>query len=211
MSAICEEQGAAALPSASQLFESVVLPHLDEAHGLVRYLTGCRADADDVLQEASVRMLRFVHNYRGGDARSWVLSVARNTAFAWLRAKRRSFCSVSGENAAALPMETVLDTAADENEEAFAVEARRREAEALRRVIDTMPRGHREAIVLRDLGGFDYSEIASKLQLPIGTVMSRVSRGRAALKRRLIEGLDRAEHGQKTRASAPLPAERHVR
>ena len=187
MSAICEERSAAARPDASQLFQSVVLPHLDEAHGLVRYLTGCRADADDVMQEASVRMLRFVHTYRGGDARSWVLSVARNTAFTWLRAKRRSFCSVSGENAPALPIETVFDTAADESEEAFAVESRRREAEALRRVIDRMPRGHREAIVLRDLGGLDYSEIASKLQLPIGTVMSRVSRGRAMLRQRLID------------------------
>jgi len=187
MSAMCEERGASAPPSASELFQSVVLPHLDEAHGLIRYLTGCRADADDVLQEASVRMLRFVHNYRGGDARSWVLSVARNTAFTWLRAKRRSFVSASGENAAALPIETAFDTAADESEEAFAVEARRREAEALRRVIDRMPRGHREAIVLRDLGGFDYSEIASKLQLPIGTVMSRVSRGRALLRRRLVD------------------------
>lgn len=192
MSVIGEQKGADAPASASQLFHSVVLPHLNEAHGLVRYLTGCRADADDVLQEASVRMLRFVHTYRGGDARSWVLSIARNTAFSWLRAKRRSFCTVSGENAAALPMETVLDTAADENEEAFAVEARRREAEALRRVIDKMPRGHREAIVLRDLGGFEYSEIASKLQLPIGTVMSRVSRGRASLKRRLIGAGGRA-------------------
>jgi RNA polymerase sigma-70 factor, ECF subfamily len=192
MSAMGEESvGASAPPDASRLFHSVVLPHLDEAHRLVRYLTGCRADADDVLQEASVRMLRFVHTFRDGDARSWVLSVARNAAFSWMRAKRRGF-RAGNEHAAALPVESALDTAVDEREEAFAVEARRRESEALRRAIDAMPRGQREVIVLRDLGGLDYAEIASKLQLPIGTVMSRLSRGRALLKRRLTDAPDAA-------------------
>jgi RNA polymerase sigma-70 factor (ECF subfamily) len=187
MSATCEEGAeASALPDATQRFHSVVLPHLDEARRLVRYLTGCRTDADDVLQEASVRMLRFVHTFRDGDARSWVLSVARNAAFSWMRAKRRGF-RAGNDHASALPAESALDTAVDEREEAFAVEARRRESETLRRAIDAMPRGQREVIVLRDLGGLDYAEIASRLQLPIGTVMSRLSRGRALLKRRLVD------------------------
>ena len=84
------EPATAPVPSRHLLFQRVVQPHLKEAHRLARHLAGCAADADDIIQETSVRLLRFLHTYRGGDARSWVLSVARNSAFSWLRTNRRA-------------------------------------------------------------------------------------------------------------------------
>jgi len=163
-----------------KLFASVVAPHLGEAHRLARFLTGCRADADDVLQETTVRLFRFIHSYRGGDARSWVLRVARNTAFTWLRANRRS--------AEALREEDSPDYELDQSEDGFSVEARRQEIDALRSAIDALPSDQRAVVVMRDLSGLQYNEIASTLRVPIGTVMSRLSRGRRVLRSRLLCG-----------------------
>jgi RNA polymerase sigma-70 factor (ECF subfamily) len=171
-------------PSSVQhkLFSNVVVPHLREAHRLARYLTGCRADADDVVQETTVRLFRFMHAYRGGDARSWVLRVARNTAYSWLRSNRRRSESWSEDSLDHRPQ----DHGPQEDEDAFAIEARRQEINALRSAIDALPPDQREVIVLRDLSGFQYTEIASTLRVPIGTVMSRLSRGRRILKHRLL-------------------------
>jgi RNA polymerase sigma-70 factor, ECF subfamily len=172
-----------------KLFSNVVVPHLGEAHRLARYLTGCRADADDVVQETTVRLFRFMHAYRGGDARSWVLRVARNTAYSWLRSNRRpreSWNEDSPDHRGHDPADGYRNGAPQEEEDAFTIEARRQEIDALRTAIDALPSDQREVIVLRDLSGFQYTEIASTLRVPIGTVMSRLSRGRRVLKHRLL-------------------------
>jgi RNA polymerase sigma factor (sigma-70 family) len=142
-----------------------------------RSLTNSSADADDVLQEATVRLLRFIQGYRGGDSRSWVVRVARNTALTWLQSNRR-------RNDREWTSEAEVEV--DECEDLFAIEARRRESEALRLAISTLTREQREIIVLRDLNGFQYSEIAVVLSIPMGTVMSRLSRARAVLQQRLL-------------------------
>jgi RNA polymerase sigma-70 factor, ECF subfamily len=169
----------------NERFEAVVLPHLQEVRRLARSLTNSGADADDVLQEATVRLLRFIHGYRGGDSRSWVMRVARNTAISWLRTnRRRNHVALSegqpGESERAPQLEV------DQCEDLFAIEARRRDGEALRRAINTLNREQREILVLRDLNGFQYSEIAVVLSIPLGTVMSRLSRARAVLHERLV-------------------------
>jgi RNA polymerase sigma factor (sigma-70 family) len=167
----------------NERFETVVLPHLHEVLRLARSLTNSGADADDVLQEATVRLLRFIHGYRGGDPRSWVMRVARNTAITWLRTNRRrnhvGLGSQPGEPEWAPEVEDAVC------EDLFVIEARRRESEALRRAIDTLNREQREIIMLRDLNGFQYSEIAVVLSIPLWTVMSRLSRARAVLQGRL--------------------------
>jgi RNA polymerase sigma factor (sigma-70 family) len=167
----------------NERFETVVLPHLHEVRRLARSLTNSGADADDVLQEATVRLLRFIRGYRGGDSRSWVMRVARNTAITWLRTNRRR--NHVGLNDPSGEPEWLPEVEIEVCEDLFAIEARRRESEALRRAINTLNREQREIIVLRDLNGLHYSEIAVVLSIPVGTVMSRLSRARAALQARL--------------------------
>jgi RNA polymerase sigma-70 factor (ECF subfamily) len=163
--------------------------HLNEIRRLARSLTASGPDADDVLQEATVRLLRFIDGYRGGDARSWVMRVARNTAISWLRAnRRRNHVALDGYSGEMLCSEWVADAEADESEDLFAIEVRRQEGQALRRAIGMLSHEQREIVVLRDLNGFQYNEIATALGIPIGTVMSRLSRARAALQERLLRG-----------------------
>jgi RNA polymerase sigma factor (sigma-70 family) len=185
----------------NERFESVVVPHMKDIRRLARSLTNSGADAEDVLQEATVRLLRFIHGYRGGDSRSWVLRVARNTAISWLRTNRRrnhvGFGCLPGESP--LP-QWAPEAEADEREDLFAIEARRREGEALRRAIGTLTREQREIIVLRDLNGFQYTEIAAVLSIPLGTVMSRLSRARAVLQDRL----QRADDSPAMMAACPM-------
>ena len=169
----------------NERFARVVLPHLDAVHSLARSITGSGADADDVLQEATMRLLRFIHGYRGGDARSWVLRVARNTAFSWLRTNRRLGQLPQEDNVGGMWLDPARDAGVDECEDPFEMEARRREGEALRRAIDSLPREQQEIVVLRDLNGLQYCEIATALRIPIGTVMSRLSRARAVLTREI--------------------------
>jgi RNA polymerase sigma-70 factor (ECF subfamily) len=145
-------------------------------------------EVDDGLRPETV-LLRFIHGYRGGDSRSWVLRVARNTAISWLRTNRRRNHVGLGIRPGDLPLPEWTPEA-DEREDLFAIEARRRDGEALRRGIGTLTREQREIIVLRDLNGFQYTEIAAVLSIPLGTVMSRLSRARAVLKDRLQRGDD---------------------
>ena len=175
----------------NERFETVVVPHIKEIRRLARSLTNSGADAEDVLQEATVRLLRFIHGYRGGDSRSWVLRVARNTAISWLRTNRRRNHVGLGIRPGDSPLpQWVAEAEADEREDLFAIEARRRDGEALRRAIGTLTREQREIIVLRDLNGFQYTEIAAVLSIPLGTVMSRLSRARAVLQDRMQRGDD---------------------
>jgi len=148
------------------------MPHLAAAYNLARWLTRNEHDAQDVVQEAYLRALRAFDGYRGGDPRAWVLSIVRNTSYTWLQ--RRGALSAG---AADDPAEVPDDPAA--GPEAHAI--RRADAQLLRGALEDLPLEFREALVLRELEGLSYKEIADITGVPLGTVMSRLSRGRKQL------------------------------
>jgi len=160
-------------------FRSVVMPHIDEAYRLAHWLTGNRTDAEDVVQDASMRAFRAIRNYAGGSARSWVLSIVRNTAYSWLH-KNRPAAVVTVEDLEAVELEQANpgDRDGDNPEAALIAKA---DADQLRVAIAALPTAFRETLVLRDIEGLDYREIAQATEVPIGTVMSRLARARHRL------------------------------
>jgi RNA polymerase sigma-70 factor (ECF subfamily) len=160
-----------------RLFEQMVLPHLDAAYNLARWLAGNDHDAQDVAQEASLRAFRFFGNFRGENARAWLLTIVRNTFYTWLRKNRPK------ENTVEIDDETfaVEDISAD----AQAVNPQFADADAVRRAIAELPVEFREVVILREMEGFSYKEIADLAEVPIGTVMSRLARARKLLQKRL--------------------------
>ena len=158
-------------------FANVVMPHLDDAYGLARWVTGNRADAEDVVQEACLRALRGIAGFAGGNGRAWVLAIVRNAAYDWLR-KNRSPTVVHVEDLEAVERLQIPDDArsAGDNPEAALI-ARADEAR-LEAAIAGLPTVFRETLVLRDVQGLDYREIATITGVPMGTVMSRLARAR---------------------------------
>jgi RNA polymerase sigma-70 factor (ECF subfamily) len=160
-------------------FTSVVLPHLDAAYNLAHWLTGNRTDAEDVVQDASLRAFRAIDRFAGGNARAWVLCIVRNTACSWLR-KNRPTAVVTVEDLEAV--EAAYAKPADRGGETpEAALIAKTDAEQLRTAIAALPTPFRETLVLRDIEGLDYREIAEATEVPIGTVMSRLARARARL------------------------------
>jgi RNA polymerase sigma factor (sigma-70 family) len=169
-------------PSELERFEAVVLPHLDAAYGLARYLTRDDADADDVVQDALLRALRYFQGFRGdgpGQGRAWVLAIVRNVAYTWRR--RRSDTGTEAFD------ESLHSEAAGDPHPAADL-ARRELRETLGQAMDRLPAELREVIVLRELEGLSYKEIAEVTAAPIGTVMSRLSRARRRLQAALVAG-----------------------
>ena len=165
-------------------FASVVLPHLADAYALARWLTGDRADAEDVVQEACLRAFRGIGGFAGVNARAWVLTIVRHAAYTWL-GKNRSASLVMVDDLEALEQKRSSASAAFEQapptpeaELIAKADARRLEA-----AMAELPVPFRETLVLRDVQGLDYREISEVTKVPIGTVMSRLARAR----RRLIE------------------------
>jgi RNA polymerase sigma factor (sigma-70 family) len=160
-------------------FRSVVMPHIDEAYRLAHWLTGNRTDAEDVVQDASMRAFRAIRNYAGGSARSWVLSIVRNTAYSWLH-KNRPAAVFTVEDLEAVELQQAYpgDRDGDNPEAALIAKA---DADQLRAAIAALPTVFRETLVLRDIEGLDYREIAQATEVPIGTVMSRLARARHRL------------------------------
>ena len=155
-------------------FEEAVLPHLDAAHNLARWLTGDDADAGDAVQEACVRALRYFDGFQGGDVRPWFMAIVRNCAYTAL-SRRPKTLELSEEAAPADAREDSIEASLEKGDERAEL-ARAREA---------LPPEFREALVLRELEGLSYKEIAAATGTPIGTVMSRLSRGRQLLLKRL--------------------------
>jgi RNA polymerase sigma factor (sigma-70 family) len=167
-------------------FESLVLPELDAAYSFARWMTGNPTDAQDVVQDAMVRMLRFIDTFRGGNARTWVLSVVRNTALTWLETNRRPGQVSRDQDSDGLSgVDALLIAHGDDGGDPAAIVERRSEIEALRRAILDLPLEQREVVLLRDVEGLSYREIATVLEIPPGTVMSRLSRARDVLAQRL--------------------------
>ena len=152
-------------------FEQLVLPHVDAVFNLARWLLRGRADAEDVAQEALLRACRFFGGFNGGDARAWLLQIVRNTCYTWLEKNRPLELSIEfdeelHEQTSATP-ETLAIIADDHKRLTLALE--------------TLPPRFREVLVLRELEGCSYKEIATITSIPIGTVMSSLSRARRQL------------------------------
>jgi RNA polymerase sigma factor (sigma-70 family) len=159
-------------------FRHVVLPHLPECYALARWLTGDRADAQDVVQEACLRALRAIGSFAGNNARAWTLTIVRNTAYSWLR-KNRPAALVIVEDLEAVERAQANPGNAGETPEAALIA--KTEAARLQRAITELPVPFREALVLRDVQGLGYRDIAEVTGVPIGTVMSRLARARNRL------------------------------
>jgi RNA polymerase sigma-70 factor (ECF subfamily) len=160
----------------AELFERMVLPHLDSAFNLARWLTGNDPDAQDVAQEASLRAFKYFGSFRGDNARAWLLSIVRNSFHTWLRKNR--------------PAEKTVEMTDDilEIEDPSAVEGvhpQFADADAVRCAIAELPVEFREIVILREMEGFSYKEIADLIDVPIGTVMSRLARARRLLQKNL--------------------------
>ena len=161
-------------------FEGMLLPHLAAALSLARWLTGNKTDAEDVVQDASIRAFRAIDTLREGQPRAWLLSIVRNTTFTWLAKNRPKSLLVTDdekifEQAEAHMFSTPQDSSAET--ELIA----RADADLLQREIAALPLSYREVLVLREIEGMNYRDIASLISIPVGTVMSRLSRARALL------------------------------
>jgi RNA polymerase sigma factor (sigma-70 family) len=159
-------------------FASVVMPHIDAAYNLAYWLTGNRTDAEDVVQDASLRAFRAIRGFAGGSARAWVLRIVRNTAYSWLHNNRRAVVVTVEELEAVEAARVKRDDQAAETPEAALIA--KIDAEHLRAAIAALPTPFRETLVLR-VEGLDYREIAEATEVPIGTVMSRLARARGRL------------------------------
>jgi RNA polymerase sigma factor (sigma-70 family) len=160
-------------------FASVVMPHLDAAYNLAYWLTRNRTDAEDVVQDSSLRAFRAIRGFAGGSARAWVLSIVRNTAYSWLR-KNRPTAVVTVEDLEAVEAAHAKPNVTDAETQEAALTAKP-DAEGLRAAIAALPTLFRETLVLRDIEGLNYREIAEATEVPIGTVMSRLARARGRL------------------------------
>lgn len=155
-------------------FEQVVMPHLDAAYNLARWLAGNDHDAEDITQEASLRAFRFFHGFRGGNSRSWFLTIVRNTAHTWLKQNRPQAVVALGDD----DLLEIEDPAALKDHASALTHADR---DVLRAALEQLPTEFREVLILRELEGLSYKEISEVADAPIGTVMSRLARARKQL------------------------------
>jgi RNA polymerase sigma-70 factor (ECF subfamily) len=168
-------------------FKSLALPYLDELYTLARYLLRNASDADDAVQECYLRAFRHFDTFRGGPIKPWLLAILRNTCHAtYAGGTRLVYAADSPADETRLPM---WREAADTPEDAV---LRRHSRDTMRRLIEALPAEFGEVIVLRELNDLSYREIATVIDAPIGTVMSRLSRGREMLREAWIvaEGKD---------------------
>jgi RNA polymerase sigma factor (sigma-70 family) len=159
-------------------FEALVLPHLDAAHRLARWLCRSPSDADDIVQEAFMRAYRAFESLRSSDARAWLLAIVRNCHLSALEQQRRRAYEPLTEEHEARP-ESAAAAALPDPESASIEHDERR---TLARLIAALPEEQREVLLLREMEDMSYREIATVTAVPIGTVMSRLARARAALK-----------------------------
>jgi RNA polymerase sigma-70 factor (ECF subfamily) len=172
---------------ANARFARIVLPHLDDAYALAQWITGTRADAEDVVQESCLRAFRAIGGFAEGNARAWVLTIVRHAAYQWLRKNRpASIVLVEDLELVEHQQADFAPLDADTPESALIAKATTQQLEA---AIAALPTPFREVLVLRDLQDLAYREIAAVTQVPLGTVMSRIARAR----RRLMQTVGSSE------------------
>ena len=158
-------------------FEQVFLPHLDAAYNLARWLLRNDQDAEDAVQDAYLRAYKAFSRFRGGDGKAWLMTILRNVCYTTIKKSRSRETSE--------PFDEEIHQAAGQTEmrEAFRQKA---DAEALQGALEKLPEEFREIIVLHDLEGLAYKQIATVIGIPIGTVMSRLARARGRLRAEIV-------------------------
>ena len=161
-------------------FEQNILAHLDAAYNLARWLCGNDSDASDLVQDACLRAFKFFDRFRGGSGRAWLLRIVRNGFYDRLKQDRR----------APEPFDEALHDLADEGSAPDALLAQKADQELVGQALAELPVEFREILILRELEGMSYREIAEVADLPLGTVMSRLARGRQQLRARLVKRME---------------------
>jgi RNA polymerase sigma-70 factor, ECF subfamily len=168
-------------------FEEIALPHLAAAYNLARWLVHNEHDAEDLVQEAYLRAFKFFSGYYGGDSRSWLLTIVRNTCYTWLQKDR----AVRFE-----PIEEKLDQVGLDFADPEALLLQSVDSQMVRHALQELPVEFREVVVLREMEGLSYKEIANVVDLPLGTVMSRLARGRKRLHTLLANRMGKEASGE---------------
>jgi RNA polymerase sigma-70 factor, ECF subfamily len=158
-------------------FEQAILPHLDAAYNLARWLMRNDHDADDAVQDACVRALRFIGGFHGDDGRVWLLKIVRNNCYSRLQRGKARALETEFDDEVHSPEADAADPEA--------ILVRGRDTAALNRALEELPEEFREVVVMRELEGLSYKQIADVAELPIGTVMSRLARARKRLQQTL--------------------------
>lgn len=164
-------------------FEQAVLPHLGAAYNLARWLTRDDHDAEDVVQEAYLRALKSFAGFRGSDGRAWLLAIVRNACYTWLQQKR--------VRQPAMAFDEEIHTKDSDSVTPETLLRQKEDREAVHQAVAELPVDLREVVVLRELEGLSYKEIAAIADIPMGTVMSRLARARERLQQRLGEYLNK--------------------
>jgi len=163
-------------------FEEVILPHMDAAYNLARWLTRNDHDAEDLVQESYLRAFKFFGTFHGANARGWLLTIVRNTCYTWFRENRAEELTTSFN-------EEIHSTEADPFDPQKLL-LQRESSQLLKQALEELPLEFREVLVLRELEGLSYKEIAVIADIPPGTVMSRLARARTRLKQCLSKLLN---------------------
>ncbi len=158
-------------------FEETIMPHLDAAYNLARWLTRNEHDAEDMAQEALLRAFKFFGDFRGTNGRAWLLTIVRNTCYTWLQQNRARETTSPFDEEIHTSESGILDPAV--------LALKSGDSEALKNALAELPVEFREVVVLRELEGLSYKEIADIANVPLGTVMSRLARARERLKQLL--------------------------
>jgi RNA polymerase sigma-70 factor (ECF subfamily) len=172
-------------------FELLAMPHLDAAYNLARWLTHNEHDAQDVVQEALMRAMRYIGGFRGDGARAWLLQIVRHTCYSWLKENRPAAMLTIDD-----PEDAWQHLAAPSANEPPAIAMRKADRVQINEAIAGLPIAFREVLVLRELEELSYADIARIAEIPIGTVMSRLARARGLMRTAL------------TAAAAPAPGAR---
>jgi RNA polymerase sigma-70 factor (ECF subfamily) len=166
-------------------FKREVLPHLDAAFNLARWLTRNDADAEDVVQEAFLRAFKFFDGFRGGSGRAWLLTIVRHACYSWLQQNRPSEivagCDLEVTELDPAALDATFQVPAGSDPEIALIH--QADGDLLNEMISELPPQFREVVILRELEDLSYKEIADIVAIPIGTVMSRLARARKALQR----------------------------
>ena len=164
-------------------FETLVLPHLDAAYRFARWLSHSPSDAEDIVQEAVLRAFRGLDALRGTDAKGWLLTIVKNCYLTTLKQQQRRAYVPLPEEQDVHDGHAMIATTPDPESTSI----RRDEERTVDRLMSALPEEQREVLVLREIEEMDYRQIATITNVPIGTVMSRLARARAALKARLVQ------------------------
>jgi len=174
-------------------FEAQVLPHLDAAYGLARWLARSSADAEDAVQEAMLRAYRGLDSLRGSDAKTWLMVIVRNCHYSAVKQRQRRGTLPLPEEDGSEHIDALMSQSPGPENIAIL----RDEARAWERLLKDLPEEQRVALMLREVEEMSYAQIAVVMNVRIGTVMSRLARGRAALKASWLKGCEASSHAMR--------------